>query len=138
MVALADIVAGEAKNIAYAQSGCAENVALQCNTIAVSAGELCDRSEPAGDQNGGGGGAGHVAIGAGAVGDIDGVDQIAEAGAARDQHGGIGGVGRGDLDGGDETPGLARLFETEGLACRRGVDADSGRRRMRAVDHLQP
>ena len=46
MVALADVVAGEAKNIAHAQSGRAQNVALQRDAVTVATGKLRDRSDP--------------------------------------------------------------------------------------------
>ena len=45
VVALADVVAGQAEDIAHAQGGRAQDVALQRDAIAVAAGDLADRRE---------------------------------------------------------------------------------------------
>jgi len=37
MIALTDVVAGKAKNIAHSQGSCAQNVALQRDTVTVAA-----------------------------------------------------------------------------------------------------
>ncbi len=79
-----------------------------------------------------------MTICAGAVGDIDGIGQIAEAGSAFDQRAGIGGVGRGDFNGDDEAPGLAGLLKSKGLPRRGSVRANKDRLRMGVVDHPQP
>ena len=139
MVALADVVAGEAKNIAHAQSGRAQNVALQRDAVAVAAGELRHRRQSVGDQDGGGGSARHMAIRAGAVGDVDGVDQ--DRGSGRR----VRSARRDRLESGGETstvttkrPDLhacSKLKLSRAGASRR---PDGGRLRMRAIDHAQP
>lgn len=91
-----------------------------------------------GYQDGRGGGAGHMAIRAGAIGDVDGIGQTKEAGGSCDQRAGISGIGRGDLDGNDETSRIASLLEAEGFPRWPNVGVDDGRHRTCAIDHPQP
>ena len=89
LVALADIVAGQAQHVAHAERRHAEQVALHGDAVAVAAGHLADRRQPVHGQHRGRRRARHVAIAAGAVGDVDGIGEILEAARPLDQPRGL-------------------------------------------------
>ena len=75
------IVATQHQQVAHAERGGAQQVALQREPVAVAAGELEDRLDPVHQQDRRGGQRAHVRARAGAVGDVHGVGQARAAAA---------------------------------------------------------
>src|ERR1019366_6219605 len=111
MVALAHVVASQAQHVSYAQGGSTENIALHRDTVAIAATHLAYRREVRGGKHRRGGHARHVAVGAGAVGDVDGIHQPGEEARALQQRRRVGRVGRCDLHRDNEASLPAGAFE---------------------------
>src|SRR5205085_10017094 len=74
MIARLHAVAGQAQHVADAHGGAPEDVTLDGDAVPVAAGNLHDRRVTNTRQQRTHSDAGHVAVGAGAVGGVDGID----------------------------------------------------------------
>ena len=97
MIAGLHAVAGEAQQVAHAHRGAAEDVALDGDAVPVAAGDLHDRRIADARQQRAHGEARHVAVGAAAVGGVDGIDVAVEDARAPVDLFRIGRVGRREL-----------------------------------------
>jgi hypothetical protein len=118
-------IAGQAQDVANTHGGAAENVTLDGDAVLVAAGDLHDRRIADARQQRADRDARHVAIGAAAVGRVDGIDITVEYVRAPIDVLGIGGVGRGHLRGHRE---LARPQHP--LEAARGGMARQDRQRI--------
>ena len=97
MVAHDGAVAGEAEQVAYAQCRRAQDVALDRNSVPVAASDLHHRLAARLQQQRRNAEAGHVAVGAAAIGDVDRIHLAAKMLEPRVHLGRIGRIGRGEF-----------------------------------------
>ena len=138
MIAGLHAVAGEAQHVAHAHRGAAQDVALDGDAVLVAAGDLHDRRVADAREQRADGEARHVAVGAAAVGGVDGIDIAVEDARAPVDVLGIGGIRRRQLRGHRELPGAQHALE----AARRGVARQDRQRvagnRLVLEDHSRP
>ncbi len=115
LVAGADVVAREAEHVVHAQRGCAQDVALDGDAVAVAAADLQDGFIAGAGQQRAAAQTAHVAVGAGTVGGVDGVAYLREHQRVAVDVFGVGAVGRVELGGDGEAAGAQDTFEA---ACR--------------------
>ena len=148
MIAGLHTVPRQAENVTNAHRGPAENVALDGNAVLVAAGDLHHRGVADPRQEGADGEARHVAVGAAAVGGVDGIDITVEDTRAPVHLLGVRGVGRRHLRRHCELPGAQDALETPGggvtrqdrqrIPGHRLVLEDQARSPARSRCHAQP